>query len=224
VTDPGLLGPEQENLAANIVAGRAVGANAPFVTITANAASTGQTAGLALGLPTIISTTDGAVDVTVTVKSPLWGEFDKVQLLVNAAPEPYDHDSSVFTRDRYRALPNNVCSVTSGCYEVPVTPTLIDVHPTIPGAKRWEATAVVNLTALPRDVWILALVRGTDGVSRPLFPVLPNSLQQAGNTTLAQLTDGNLNQLGVMSLAFTNPLYVDVDGGGWTAPGVLLTP
>jgi len=24
----------------------------------------------------------------------------------------------------------------------------------------------------------------------------------------------------VVPLAFTNPIFVDVDGGGWTAPGV----
>ena len=29
---------------------------------------------------------------------------------------------------------------------------------------------------------------------------------------------------GETALAFSNPLYVDVDGGGWTAPGVHLTP
>src|SRR5262249_20133093 len=58
VTDPGMLGPEGENLAANVLAGHSIGTNAPFVTIHANAASTGQTAGLAVGEPTLISTTD----------------------------------------------------------------------------------------------------------------------------------------------------------------------
>jgi hypothetical protein len=26
------------------------------------------------------------------------------------------------------------------------------------------------------------------------------------------------------ALAFTNPLYVDIDNGTWTPPGVMLTP
>jgi hypothetical protein len=67
-------------------------------------------------------------------------------------------------------------------------------------------------------------VRGTDGVSRPQFPAYPNSLDTGSNATLGDLTDGNLGEGGMTSLAFTNPLYVDVDGGGWTAPGVLITP
>ena len=68
------------------------------------------------------------------------------------------------------------------------------------------------------------IVRGTDGVSKPLFPVIPNDLKTAGNTTLAALTDGNLGENGITALAYTNPLFVDVDGGGWTPPGVQYTP
>ena len=40
------------------------------------------------------------------------------------------------------------------------------------------------------------------------------------NTTLADLTDGNLGEAGVPAFAFTNPLFIDVDGDGWSAPGV----
>ena len=56
------------------------------------------------------------------------------------------------------------------------------------------------------------------------FPVLPNNLKTSTNTTLMQLTDGNLGEDGIMALAYTNPLFVDVDGGGWTPPGVQYTP
>jgi hypothetical protein len=54
--------------------------------------------------------------------------------------------------------------------------------------------------------------------------VLPNNLKTSTNTTLMQLTDGNLGEDGIMALAYTNPLFVDVDGGGWTPPGVQYTP
>jgi hypothetical protein len=58
-----------------------------------------------------------------------------------------------------------------------------------------------------------------------MFPVVPNSLDPTGNTTLAQLTDGNLGQLGVTALAFANPLFVDANNDTvWTPPGVMLTP
>jgi hypothetical protein len=170
-----------------------------------------QTAGHAIGLPTLISTLDGEVDVTVDVKSPLWAEFDRIELYVNNAPEAVDDDSNVATPNRY-----TVCAD----FTQNVVPTVVNDFPGIPGASHLEASHTFNLMGLTDDTWIVAMVRGTDGVSRPLFPVVPNSLNTAGNGTLGGLTDGNLGQGGMPALAYTNPLYVDVDGGGWTAPGL----
>ena len=85
---------------------------------------------------------------------------------------------------------------------------------------RVEATSTLHLNGLAEDIWVVVVVKGTDGVSRPLFPVVPNDLSKSTNTTLADLTNGNLGEEGINALAFTNPLFVDVDGGGWTAPGV----
>jgi hypothetical protein len=45
------------------------------------------------------------------------------------------------------------------------------------------------------------------------------------NQSLAELTDGNLNQCGVMTLAFSNPLFIDVNQNNqYDPPGVFLTP
>jgi hypothetical protein len=68
------------------------------------------------------------------------------------------------------------------------------------------------------DTWVVVLVRGTDGVSRPLFPVVPNDLDATTNTTLAGLTDGNLGEDGVSATAFTNPVFIDVNGNGLFDP------
>lgn len=219
VTDPALLAAAAETIAAQVVAGRLTGTNGPFVRISASATSTGETASLDDGDPTLISTNDGAVDVTVTVKSPLWAEFDQIQFLVNNAPQPFDHDGKPATRDRYRIIPDVVQNAG-----VDFTVTTVNDYPLIPGASHLEATTTLNLTGLTNDVWIMAIVRGTDGVSRPLFPFYPNSLKTSSNTTLANLTDGNLGEDGMPAFAYTNPLYVDVDGGGWDPPGVMLTP
>ena len=51
------------------------------------------------------------------------------------------------------------------------------------------------------------LVRGTDDVSAPMFPVYADDLDAESNTTLADLIDGNLGELGVRAMGFTNPLY-----------------
>jgi hypothetical protein len=93
----------------------------------------------------------------------------------------------------------------------------------VTGGQYLQGIVSHNLTGLTDDVWIVVLVRGTDGVSKPLFPVIPNSIKQSTNSTLANLTDGNLGEDGVMTLAFTNPLYVSVDGDAdFDPPGVLL--
>jgi len=90
-------------------------------------------------------------------------------------------------------------------------------------AARTDITATLTLDEITEDTWVVAIARGTDGVSEPLFPVLPESLASSTNKTLADLTDGNLAESGTPAFAFTNPLFIDVDGDGWTAPGVANT-
>jgi hypothetical protein len=226
VTDPGLLAAQAETLAGNAVEGRAIGTNGPFVTINAEAtcATSGLAeAGLGIGEPTLICDTEGitggSVDVTLTINSPAWAKYDTVELYVNSATQLWDHDATASTPMRYRALPDVVLSAPAD-----FTVTSVDDFPSIPGATHWTSTVTHTLTGLTGDVWILAVVKGTDGTSEPIFPFYPNSLTQTGNTTLANLTDGNLNEGGMLAVAYTNPLYVDVDSGGWTAPGVNVVP
>jgi hypothetical protein len=220
VTDPALLASAAETLATAVAAGRCTGTNGPFVQMTLAAGSTGETASFAGGDPLLLRTTDGAVNVTVAVTSPGWAEFDTVELFVNNAPQPYDHDASPSTRDRYRVLPDRV--LTAGVdFAVTEVPALAGV----PGSERWEATVLTALTGLTVDTWVVAMVRGTDGVSRPLFPIVPGGLSAAQNPTFESLVDGNLGDGGDLALAFTNALFVEVDGdGAWTAPGVMLSP
>ncbi len=214
--DPSALAAIADTLSQNVNDGRAFGSNAPIVRVRVQAASTAEEARLDLGYPTEISTTDGEVEIQVDIQSPDWAEFDTVEYYVNAT---------------------TTCSSSnkeSGAGQVPVrryaiSPTTVQNAPgdftvssdeVVPGHSRLEASTSLTLTGLTEDVWIVVMVKGTDGVSKPLFPVLPNSLKTATNTTLADLTDGNLGEDGMTALAFTNPIYVDVDGGGWTAPGV----
>jgi len=220
---PGGLGGIADTLSGNVNAGRAFGTNGPMVRFTTSAASTSETGGLELGLPTLINTSDGAVDVTLEIQSPIWAEFDRIDFYVNSATTlsvaQKESGAGLVDVTTYAVTPDYVLAAG-----VDFTISTTDVVPSVPGAERLETTATLSLTGLTDDVWIVAIVRGRDGVSRPLFPVIPNDLATAGNGTLANLTDGNLGQNGILAMAFTNPLFVDVDGGGWTAPGVQLTP
>jgi len=67
--------------------------------------------------------------------------------------------------------------------------------------------------ATGRDLWLVARATGSVG----LFPVIPGGVD-AKSTTVDELVAGNLAGRGVPALAFTNPVYVDVDGNGWRAP------
>ncbi|MEO6029680.1 MAG: hypothetical protein ABIR79_22665 [Candidatus Binatia bacterium] len=219
VTIPGALGAQALALAANVKAGRVIGTNGPFVAISATSGA--ASAGLGVGQPTLLTPTTGnAVTVTVTATSPLWAEFDRIELYVTNAPQPYDHDGDAGTRDRYRVIPNLVHTAGPD-----FTVTTVNDFPSIPGASHLEATTTFNLTGVASDAWVLAVVRGSDGVSHPTFPVLPNSLAAGSNATLADLTDGNLGEGGILAFAYTNPLFIDGDNdSAWTPPGVVLTP
>ncbi len=205
--DPGALGAIAETLAGNVNAGRTTGTNAPFVEVTAEATSTGETGGLALGLPTLISTTDGSASITVDIQSPLWAEFDRVEYYINEVPFPDDFDWDPTTPPYWNVAPD-VVQVAG----VDFTVSTVDDFPLIPGAGHFEATTSLNLSGLTDDTWVVVLVRGTDGVSKPIFPVVPNDIDQATNLTLADLIDGNLGEDGVPATAFTNPLFIDIDG------------
>ena len=216
--DPGALGAIAGTLSTNVNDGRAVGSNGPFIRVTSSAASTGQTGGLALGLPTSISTTDGSATVTVDIQSPLWAQFDTVEYYINNVPAPDDYDSDPTTPPFYRVTPDIV--QTAGA---DFTINTIDDFPSIPGAKHLEATTSITLNGMAKDTWVVVLVRGTDNVSEPIFPIVPNNLDSAPNPTLADLIDGNLGELGIPATAFSNPLFItrvkqadpgDTDGDG----------
>lgn len=224
--DPGSLSGIADTLSANVNAGRAVGTNTPMIRVNTYAASTGQTGGLELGSPLEIATTDGAVDVTVSVQSPIWAEFDTIEFYVNpvttrSVEQKNSGDPGVDPVDvtTYAVTPDFVH--TAGTDFVLST---VVVDGAIAGASRLEATTTLNLTGLTGDVWVVAIARGTDGISQPLFPVIPYDLDTGSNTTLPDLLDGNLGESGVPAIAYSNPLFVDVDGGGWTPPGVMFIP
>ena len=204
--DVTLLDDIADTLSANVNDGHATGTNGPFVRVTSSAVSTGQSGGLGHGQAKLIGTTDGAATIDVHIESPLWAEFDRVEYYVNTIPTIDDYDSNLSTPPYYHVAPQFV--QTAG---VNFTVNTIIDFPSIPGAQHLEADTSLSLTGLTEDTWIVVLVRGSDSVSGPLFPVIPNNLTTSSNPTLADLIDGNLGESGVTAMAFTNPLFIDVN-------------
>ncbi|HSP99402.1 MAG TPA: CehA/McbA family metallohydrolase [Candidatus Dormibacteraeota bacterium] len=216
--DPSQLSALADTISANVNAGHSFATNGPMVRFSANAVSTGETASLELGEPTTIATTDGSVTINVDIQSPTWAEFDKVEYYINpittrVTKTNQQTGAGAISVNRYKITPTTTQTVS------PVPVAVIGTS-----SSRLEASTSLTLTGLMQDIWVVVMVKGTDGVSRPLYPVIGNSLKTTTNTSLAQLTDGNLGEDGIEALAFTNPLFIDVDGGGWTPPGVLVAP
>jgi len=218
--DPAALTAAPETLAATVLEGKAVGTNAPFLLLQATGVwqSQAQEAGLQLNDNTLMPIDSGSdVVLTAIISTPVWAEVDTVEFFINNQPEL---TTSPPASPRYGVCADaRINAGDTGWSEIDVV-----VDASVPGASRTDITATLLLEDVTEDTWIVAVASGTDGVSKPLFPILPADLHPGSNTTLADLTDGNLGEGGVPAFAFTNPLFVDVDGNGWTAPGVNNAP
>ncbi len=200
-------------IAQSVAAGRCVGSQGIYVQTRLDDAGSAAEADLTVGGSNLLTVSNPVAGLTleIDVQAPLFAEFDTIRIYANAStiPSPTDPAPELFS-----ATPT--MTLTAG---VDFAVTTTNVYPGIPGASRREAHLSIPFTNLTEDTWFVVVVKGTDGVSRPMFPMFPPDLQTAGNTTLANLIDGNLGQSGVTALGFTNALYADVDGNpGFDAP------
>lgn len=171
-----------------------------------------RSAHLGLGGSRLLSVPSGEVELEIHVQAPLWGEYDRIEIYANETPFPTGSEDGVPVL--YDAEPSRVLTAGDANEGDRFLVETVEVAPDVPGGERLETQRSVRLEDLAEDTWVVVVARGSDGVSRPLFPVMPFSLQQGGNDTLDALTDGNLGERGVLALGFTNPLLVDVDGNG----------
>ncbi len=205
-----------ELLAASVRQGKTIGSNAPFLLLDAKGSFQGQAqhAGLRLSDSTGMPVDPGSdVELRVEVVTPQWAQVDRIDFYINNQPQKTTAEGEAA---RYSICPDaGFVAGDEAWNSVDVV-----VNDTVQGASRTEINVTLILPNLTEDTWVMAIARGSNGVSEPLFPVLPASLDSKENTTLEQLIDGNLGQSGTPAFAFTNPLFIDVGGDGWVAPGV----
>jgi hypothetical protein len=176
----------------------------------------------------------GSITVTVAVTSPDWAEFDTLEVFANTTPDPVGKDDNTtltplkcFTS---RAL--NSLAATDPCKLAALAPAAMTVQlVTVTGGgqhKRFEATVTVTLAASDiatrtgatgTDAWLVFRVRG----DRAIFPILAKDA--ITDATKAAVLGGDFNAIrtaltgvGVPAEAFTTPVFVDFDGGGYRAP------
>jgi hypothetical protein len=206
----GIAGADVATAVAN---GRVVGGQGVYVQTRLLAEDgSGGVADLTLAGSTLVASANGMVDLEIHVQAPAWARYDRIEIYANAATARAGNNY-LYTGVPTRTL---LAGVDFAVDEV-------NVFPRVAGATRLE-TLHTESFALGEDTWFVVVVKGSDGVSAPMFPVFPDNLAQSGNTTLAALLDGNLGESGVTALGVTNALFADVDGGGFDPPGVRVAP
>jgi hypothetical protein len=181
-------------------------------------------ADFSLGGNTLVTATDGSLDLEIRVQAPTWAPYDRIEIYRNA--QTVSTGSVGGTPTNYTSLPTQVLSLGAAEF----TRTTVNVHPSVPGAERYETNLTLPLSGLTQDEWVVVVVKGTTGNSVPTFPIYGSNVDLGTiavptNRTLVQLTTLDPNETGVRALGFTNALFVDVDGNAaFDPPGVQLAP
>jgi hypothetical protein len=211
--DPPSISPAE--MTESIRAGKAVGGQGLYVqTKLVDAANASNVADLTLAGDTLLAVSNpvAGLNLEIDVQAPLWAEFDKILVYANAATT--GSPTKPTTPELFSATPT--LELDAG---VDFSISTTNVFPLVTGGSRREAHLSIPFPNMTADTWFVVVVKGTDGVSRPMFPVHTANISTSSNTTLANLTDGNLNESGVTALGVANALYADVDGNpGFDAP------
>ncbi|MBP9203734.1 MAG: CehA/McbA family metallohydrolase [Kofleriaceae bacterium] len=187
------------------------------------------------GQPALGRTVSGSPSVTfeVTITAPEWADLDTLEVFANSTPTVPAPDVSAlaplkcYTTRALASLPaTDPCRLATLAAEA-MTVTVNNVSG--PGNHR-QRRAVVSITMDAADVTTRAGATGTDAwfvfrVSgdRAIFPIMTQGA--IDDTTLPLLVAGTpaevdaaLRGRGVQAIAFTAPVLVDFDGGGYRAP------
>lgn len=163
---------------------------------------------------TLVTVANGAVDLEIRVQAPTWAPYDRIEIYRNASTQVSGTNGG--TPTAYGAIPTTTLAAGTD-----FTVTTVPVN----GSQRFETTKTVSLTGLSQDEWIVVIVKGTQGVSAPMFPVMVDGVSLTQNPNLAALEAVTAAENGIRALGTTNALYVDVDQNGvFDAPGVSVVP
>ncbi len=181
-----------------------------------------------------VAATGTTITVDVTVTSPEWAEIDTLEVFANATPGPLPAGDLTTLTPLQCWTSRNIASLHAmdPCAQAAMAPVSV----TFPlqtlagggGFRRYEATIQVTLDVndivtragkTGSDAWLVFRVRG----DRAIFPVMTNDA--VDDTTLPTLLGGDMTAIapalrghGIPAAAFSAPVFVDFDGGGYRAP------
>lgn len=188
----------------------------------------------ALGRVFPSATVGGAITLTVTLTSPDWAAFDTLEVFANATldPIPANRPSALVPLKCWTSRTLASLPATDPCAVAPLAAEAMTVSLASLGGpggfRRHEATVTVTLDAQDivtragatgTDAWLVFRVRGNTAI----FPLLPNSAFAVD--TRSAILGGDMDVIrtaltgrGIPAEAFTAPVFVDFDGGGYRAP------
>jgi hypothetical protein len=199
--------------------------NGPFIEVLYNSAP-------ALGRA--VPASGGTVTLQVTVTAPDWAEFDTIEVFANATPGPVPSgDATTLTPLKcWTSRSLATLNAMDPCMQAALAPETANIQlSTLPGGggfQRYEVTLPVTLDASDivnragatgTDAWLVFRARG----DRAVFPLITEEAVDDG--WLPVLLGGDMTAIaaalrgrGVPATAFTAPVFVDFDGGGYRAP------
>lgn len=174
----------------------------------------------------VVTGSGGQATLAIGVQSPRWAAFDTIEVFANSVPDIKSNETLLHPVACFTAadLPDG-----DPCADAPLGSHPLDVNlvAVAPGFQRYEAATTITLSTdqplypdggTGEDVWVVVRVRG----DRALYPLLLNGVITDDN--LATLVSGTqaeveaaLDGIGVTATAFTAPIYLDLDGGGYRA-------
>lgn len=204
---------DKEEIAVNVNERRSIASNGIFMTAKLSSAS--NPGGVGVG-GTITGT--GEVTLELDIRSNDFFDWDRVDIFANTLPIPAKDDLSGVTD-----LSAADFHKTSHTQKYLMTPLFqfsrggsgdAALNQTVAGGVR--KVSLSRSFNFSEDTWIVVVVRGSNGV-RSLFPYVT----RGANTTVPQASfldtlDSNPAAIGgIRPFAFTNPIFVDVDGNGF---------
>lgn len=187
------------------------------------------------GAPAIGRTLDGTggtVTLDIAITAPDWAQVDTLEVFANETPDVPTGTMKTALTPLACWTSRSIAGLDPGdpCLAAPIAPApmTINLASVSGGFKRYEGTVtvtidvgdIVNRTgATGTDAWLVFRVRGDTGI----FPLVTDGAIDA--TTQSVLLGGDMTAItaalahkGKGAMAFTAPIFVDFDGGGYRAP------
>ena len=181
----------------------------------------------------VVSSVNQPITLTVTITAADWAKFDTLEVFANTTPEPPRDDTTLTPLKCWTSRTLTSLDAKDPCAVASLMPETMNVSlATVPGGgqyKRYEATVQVTLDAADittragatgKDAWLVFRARGDRGI----FPILLKS-DTVSDATMPAILSGDMTAIGaaldghgVPATAFTAPVFVDFDGGGYRAP------